>query len=382
LRLREWMVQQKIMRLLTLILILITMVSGSVRADKSDPEALTVVAEGMAAVESDLAAAEEEAIWDAKRNAVEKVVGVFVRARSVGRDFEIEESEIRSEARGFVKTWEKVPGSERTEKVGNGKILRLEVRATVALLPVIRHLSDIEDVYADLERPRIRVEVTGDSIARRAQSALHAAIRDQGFETSTSESAEIVLSGKMEIVPTVKLGAKGSPYGISDSVAACRARLVLHVISTASEEVLFTSQVEGVGCSFASDADARSEAVTDAARKLLAQNQKVFTQRLLVRWARERQEGHVVAVKVTGLDRHSRALLKEQIRAMRGFVRFVGESGDAKQITLRFHTRLDTRGLRRRLSDLRLNRTALAVKNERGPLVVCAAQSGPRLTRR
>ena len=139
---------------------------------------------------------------------------------------------------------------------------------------------------------------------------------------------------------------------------------------------------QGRGSSFASDADARSEAVADAARKLVEKDQKVFTQRLLVRWAKERQEGHVVALKVTGLDRHGRALLKEQIRAMRGFVRFVGESGDAKQVTLRFHTRLDTRGIRRRLSDLRLNRTALAVKNDRGPFVVCAAQMGLRITRK
>jgi hypothetical protein len=370
------------MRQLFLLFIMLIVAGGSIRADESEPETLMVVAEGMAALEGDPAAAEEEALWDAKRNAVEKVAGVFLRARSVGRDYEIEESEIRSEARGFVRTWEPIEGSRRIEKVGNGKILRLEIKATVALLPVIRHLSDIQDVYDDLERPRIRVEITGDSAAHRAQSALLSAIKAQGFETSTSESAEIVLSGRLEIVPTIKLGDRGSPYGVGESVSACRARLVVRVLSTASEEALFVTQAEGTGASFAGDADARSEAVAEAATQLLAQKEKLFTQRLLVRWAKERQEGYVVALKVTGLNARGRALLKEQVRAMRGFVRFVAVSDIPKSYTLRFHTRLDTRGVRRRLSALMLEKSALTVMNDRGPLIVCAASARSRITRK
>lgn len=371
-----------IMRHLFLLFMVLIMAGGSLRADTSEPETLTVVAEGMAALESDPAAAEEEATWDAKRNAVEKVAGVFLRARSVGRDYEIEESEIRSETRGFVRTWEPIEGSRRIEKVGNGKILRLEIKATVALLPVIKHLSDIQDVYDDLERPRIRVEITGDSFAQRAQSALLSVVKAQGFETSTSDSAEIVLSGRLEIIPTVKLGDKGSPFGVGELVAACRARLIVRVVSAASEEALFLTQSEGTGCSFAGDADARSEAVADAAAQLLAQKEKLFTQRLLVRWAKERQEGHIVALQVKGLNPRGRALLKEQVRAMRGFVRFVAESDTTKSYTLRFHTRLDTRGIRRRLSALLLEKSALAVLNDRGPLIVCAASARSRITRK
>lgn len=370
------------MRTFLLLITLLLITVGMLRADKADPEALTVIAEGMASLEGDLAGAEEEAIWDAKRNAVEKVAGVFLRARSVGRDFEIEESEIRSETRGFVKAWEPIVGTRRIEKVGNGKILRIEIRATVALLPVIQQLSDIADVYADLERPRIRVQMIGDSFAQRAQAALLVAIRDAGFEISTSDSAEVVLSGKLEITPTIKYGDKNSPYGIGEKVAACRSRLVLRVVSSASEETLFVTQAEGAGSSFEGDTEARSEAVADAAARLLEQDHKVFTQRLLVRWAKERQEGHVVAVRVTGLERRGRALLKEQVRSMRGFVRFVAESDIKKDYTVRFHTRLDTRGVRRRLSALILEKQAIAVMNDRGPLVLCAASARSRLTRK
>ncbi|MCS6775221.1 MAG: hypothetical protein RMJ43_03565 [Chloroherpetonaceae bacterium] len=366
-----------------LLLILLGLTPGAaVLAAPNDPDALTVVAEGMASVQGDLAGAEEEAIWDAKRNAVEKVVGVFLRARAVGRDYEIADSEIRSETRGFVRQWEVVPGSRQIERVGNGRILRIQIRATVALIPVIQHLSEMEDVYNDLERPRIRVEIGGDSTAQRAQAAVQKALREHGFEVTAGASAEIVLSGKIETVPMIRYGDRETPYGVGETVATCRARLVWRVISMASEEALFVSYVEGTGCSFSGDADARNEAVMEAAARFLQSDFREFVHRMLALWARERQDGHAVAVRVSGLDRRGRVLLKEHVRSMRGFVRFIGEQEAPRDYILRFHTRLDTRSVRRRLSTLTLERTTLTVTNDRGPTILCAASARPRVTRR
>src|SRR5689334_21276129 len=84
-------------------------------ADPPTADEMTVTAEGMAVLDDDIAAAEDEATWDAKRNAVEQVAGVFLRARSVGRDFSLEEDEIRSRTDGFVRHWERVPNSRRVE---------------------------------------------------------------------------------------------------------------------------------------------------------------------------------------------------------------------------------------------------------------------------
>ena len=119
----------------------------------------------------------------------------------MGAIFRLESDRIEGRTDGFVRKWEIVPGSRRIETVGNGKILRLKIRATVALLPVIRKLQDIQDVYDDLERPRIRVTVVGDSANGAAKRAILAALQAQGFETVTGDAAEITLTARVDAEP-------------------------------------------------------------------------------------------------------------------------------------------------------------------------------------
>src|SRR5688500_9540570 len=173
------------------------------RAQTEFKEEIEIVADGAAAVTKDLAAVEEEAVWDAKRNAVEQAAGIFLRARAVGRDFELEEDRIEGRTNGFIRKWEVIPGSRKIEALGNGRVLRLQVKATVALIPVIRKLSDIKDVYDDLERPRVRVEITNDA-ARRVKDVLVAALKAEGYEVSRDEKAEILISGLVEYTPTLR----------------------------------------------------------------------------------------------------------------------------------------------------------------------------------
>jgi hypothetical protein len=351
---------------------------------------VTVVAEGMAPLNDDVTAAEEEAVWDAKRNAVEQAVGVVLRTHTVGRDHTVLRDDIEARAQGFVRRWETLPGSRRIEKVGGARILHIQVQATVALLSMIHSLSDMADVYKDLERPRLRVEIAGEGkaagLAQPAQTAVVAALQGQGFEMAESGPAEVVLTGHLELVPTIHLGDHGAPYGVGDYVAACKASLTLQAVSTASEDVLFSLKVIGNGRSFNSDQDAGSEAVSDAAEALVKAGQTPFLDRLLVRWAHERQEGHTVTVQVSGLAEAERGALRQALRSMRGFLQFTAELGDHNRTTFRFITRLDTRSVRRRLaawhSGSTLSDSSLTVLNERGPIILCAVHAPPRLSHR
>src|SRR5262245_34919853 len=97
-----------------LLLLIPLLVPSGVRAQEATDE-LAVIGEGVAAVGDDVASAEEEAIWDAKRNAVEQAAGIFLKARTIGRDFTLAEDEVRSRSEGFVRRWEVVPGSRRVE---------------------------------------------------------------------------------------------------------------------------------------------------------------------------------------------------------------------------------------------------------------------------
>ena len=186
---------------LSLLIILLLWFAPAPRAQEAAPDEIVCVGEGMAALGDDPASAEEEAVWDAKRNAVEQAAGFFLKARAVGRDFQLETDRIEGRTDGFVQKWEIVPGSRRVETVGNAKMLRLKVRAVVALLPVIRKLEDIRDVYDDLERPRIRVTVAGDSENGAAKHALLTALQAQGFEIATGDAAEITLSARVDSAP-------------------------------------------------------------------------------------------------------------------------------------------------------------------------------------
>jgi hypothetical protein len=369
------------MRVLAWMTIGLMLLTGNVRAQETAQDAVMVVGEGQAVLGSDPVAAEEEAIWDAKRNAVERAVGFFLKAKTVVQNFTLERDEIDSRARGFVRNWSVVPGSRYIEPLGNGKILRLKIEASVALLPVIRKLSDIADVYHDLERPRLKIEITGDSPARHAQLALVEAFHKEGFEVVNSGPAEVILTGRLDLVPTVRFGDRENLHGIGESVAACRANLAVQFISTASEETLLTMKAQAVGKSFQSDSDAQSAATGEAAQTLLEQHREKIVQQLLVRWARERQEGHTITVQVQGANAAQQKSLKEQIMTMRGFRKIVAETADTKQYILRFITRLNTRDVRRRLAEIRLNNTLLTVRNQRGPSILCAVSARPRATK-
>ncbi len=364
---------------------------ASGQTPQTDGDDVVIIAEGMAPLNDDLTAAEEEAVWDAKRNAVEQAVGVVLRTHTVGRDQMLQRDDIEARAQGFVRRWETVPGSRRIEKVERGRILHIQVRATVALLSMIHNLSDIADVYKDLERPRLRVEITGAGKSaawtQAAQEALTSSLQAQGFEMASSGPAEVVLNGRLEVVPTIHLGDHSAPYGVGDYVGACKATLALQAVSTASEDVLFTTSVVGHGRSFHSDQDACSEAVADVAEELVKASQSQFVDHLLVRWAHERQEGHTVVVKVSGLDDAERGQLRQALRAMRGFMQFTDAADEHNRDTFRFITRLDTQSVRRRLAALHLGQSAthgvsLAVLNERGPIILCAVNAPPRISHR
>ena len=74
------------MRILIVALVLMV-IGGGAPAVSQEVE---IVASGMAAIGSDRAAAIEEAILDAKRNAVEQALGVLVNAEALAQNFEVD----------------------------------------------------------------------------------------------------------------------------------------------------------------------------------------------------------------------------------------------------------------------------------------------------
>jgi hypothetical protein len=167
----------------------------------------------------------------------------------------------------------------------------------------------------------------------------------------------------------MKLGDADTPYGAGAAVAACQTRLSISLRSTASEETLFATEVRGHGQSFSSDDEAQVAAEADAGRRLLSDRDSLFVQQLLVRWAHERQEGHVIALRIRGLSDRNRRILRESLVDMRGFRDLLSDSTESGIPTIRFLTLLDTASVRHRLNEMRPGGARLTVTNDRGPIV-------------
>ena len=342
-------------------------------AEENSARTITVIAEGSAALGEDRGRAEEEALRDAKRNAIEKAAGVFLKSKAIGRNFAQEEDLIVTQAKGFLKSWERLPGTDRIEKIGErGEILHLQISAEVALLPLLKRLEDIREAYDDLERPRIRVRIEGDTPQLAAKSALTRVLKAEGFEVSEG-AAEVVFSGRIETRCTVHLGDANTPHGIGESIAAARSTLRLSIISEASEEALLTYGTEATASSFLSDSDAKNGAIEEAGNQFLQQNKESVIRSLLLHWATERQEGHVVALELRGLPPKTLDRVRQTLSEWRGFRRLLDDSTLKGVTTLRVLTLLSNREFRHRLTELKLDTITLAVADRRGSLILCKA---------
>ncbi len=144
-----------------LVWMLIALVSFSLTPAAAEPGSearMTTVGEGVAlVVNNDLGKAEDEALADAKRNAVEQAVGVFVRSESLGTDYQQISDDILTRSEGYIISWEKIAGSTSIEHLGADSLLHIKVQAKVGLVNMLDDMSDITPIYDAIDRPKIMV---------------------------------------------------------------------------------------------------------------------------------------------------------------------------------------------------------------------------------
>ncbi|CCW35261.1 hypothetical protein CTKA_02654 [Chthonomonas calidirosea] len=332
--------------------------ASSLSTTKEDVGLVHVIASGMAPLGIDGAAAEEEAIWDAKRNAVEMATGVFIRARTFGENYRTLHDEVENQTAGFIRSWRLVPESVHVESIApgpNGRLLCLQIEADVAKLSTIQSLGDIRDAYNDLGNPRLLVKIacpTAPDCAQVAQQELELRLRSAGYDLAETLPADIVLRGQLQLVPAVRLGDAQSPYHVGDVVAVYQAHLTLEAVSPWSLETLFVAQAEAKGVSFQSDALAAEQAAQNAVDTLMQQSRTLFTQEIPARWAKERMDGHPVALRVIGLAGAKESRLCEALEGMRGFCDILRRQHQAGSYDIIFRSCLATQDVALRLGQI------------------------------
>ena len=136
------------------LLLLVSTATGAQQTQPAQarPGEVVVTVEGMGAIiAGDKAKAEEDAVNDALRNAVEQVVGMHVESQTLVDNFVVVQDRILSRTRGFVSAYRVVSREEEPD------LIRVKVEATVKEADLVSDLDAIGLLMARKNYPRLLV---------------------------------------------------------------------------------------------------------------------------------------------------------------------------------------------------------------------------------
>ena len=360
---------------------------------------IEVTATGQAAVEDgDIARAADEATNFAKRNAVEAGVGVFVKSETVGEDYEIVKQTILTRSEGFISTWQVVDGYPKSEKIEGDTMLTMKIKAKVKLISLIGALQDIEEIYDQMERPRVMVafteEIGGKPVTKTPSSsvAIMRALAETKFDLvdqevvtkliqNESNRAKLRGDAKAAALLAMDQGAEILLLGSADAAKqdmpeelvgegfqSANALLTARMVYADTGDVIFTyKQAEGKGITTSSFQQAAMKALDNAGQNLVAGDQKEFASRVLAEWAKQIVSGRIVRIVAEGVQYQDMQSLKKALGKFRGHVKFVGkERFEGAQGTISIKTLLNGEEFRERLSEVKVGKKTANIKAAMG----------------
>jgi len=384
------------MRLALVCLIGLLMISApwtALAEDQSEVD-MTVVAEGSAAViGGDVGRAEDEAIADAKRNAVEQAIGVFVKSEALGKNYVAVEKTILTKSEGYIVSWEKVEGSRKTEKVDKDTLLSIKIKAKVGLIGLIDAMSDIEEVYNSMQRPRVMVLISENNLGQKSDdlpasaAAIMRTLQDRKFDVVdpdvvkrviAKDAARAVIEGadakaaaliaqdegaEILVLGSAKSAQQVLPEDAGDAIKAASAILGARIVYADTGEVLYTApQAKGRGVSTSDVTEAGLKALDDAGSKLISDDNQRFSSQVLARWAKEVQNGRAMRLIADNVAYADLTALKKVLREFRGFVEFVGQDKfQGKTATITVRTKLTPDQFRERLSEAKVGKKKVEI---------------------
>lgn len=334
---------------------------------------LEVVASGIAAIGSDRAAAIEEAVLDAKRNAVEQALGVLVNAEALAQNYEVVWETIHTRSEGYVKRWEMLGEPEWDTRQG---LVRVRIRAVIGTLHAVKDLWQVPEVYLALERPRVGLRLlAADTRQPEAVStaALVSALRARGFdvlEGANAGQAEVLVTGTVRTETGIRLGDPNAPYGLGSVVATQKALAEVRVVWADSGAVIVPPfRWEATGFSFQSNAEAREEALRTVGRELVEEERGALAQKMLSAWASQLLNGLRVRLVVQGADYRTLSQFADRLRALRGVVRVERERLEAGDGVVEAVVRMTPALFRRQLQRLQVGSKRLVILRHSPSLV-------------
>lgn len=316
-----------------------------------------IVASGMATIGNDRAASVEEAILDARRNAVEQALGVLVNAEALAQNYEVVWETIRTRSHGYVKRWE--PLGEPEWDTRNG-LVKVRIRAWVSPAEAVKDLWEIPEVYVALERPRVGVKLLAADTRQpepTSAAALIHALRVRGFEVTdgSSNPAEVLITGTVRTEAGIRLGDQNAPYGLGKVVASQKAYAEVRVVWADTGAVIVPPfRWEATGFSFNSNEEARQDALQTLGRELVEESKAALGQKVLSALISQLQNGMRVRLVVRGADYRTLSQFSDKLRGIRGVASVERERMEAGDGVVEAVVRLTPALFRRQLLRLQV----------------------------
>jgi hypothetical protein len=313
--------------------------------------------------------AEEEALWDARRNALEKAGGTLLRARTTGADAELQTDTVIGATSGRIASFEVLPGTKQVLRVGTGRVLSLRIRAEVERVSIAA--PDEETLE---RRPLVRLETVGKS-RELAEEPCSKVMKHAGFEPS-SDPPDYDLQIRIDIEPLLRMNDAAAPFKLQELIATARARVSFRLLVAGVEQEVAAAKAEAVARSFTSDKDASdraiSDAVTDALLELASKLDSVKQQ-----WVREQYDGRAVSLSVAGLKTGQAGRLLDALSEVRGVASAEEAGYQGGAVCLRVQSRLPVHLLRQKLEGLEFGSSKLALAGGQGAKICCRVAGPP-----
>lgn len=239
----------------------------------SDNSPVTVDVEGYATIEGGKkSAAREDALKSAFRIAIEQVVGVMVKSKTVVSDSALLNDKIFSKSAGFIKTYK--INSETFE----GNACRVNVKATVSAVRLEKSLNDVGLLSKKLGKPRVAIIITEQNIGNDApvgsldDGSINAGVADSVIHALFEKKGYNLVDRNTLVALAKREGTLSESGAISSNDAA------IQVAAGGGAEVVIIGQaVAKAGASALSGTNMRTADATVSARVVDADSGQLIT---------------------------------------------------------------------------------------------------------
>ena len=318
----------------------------------------TVIAEGMAQIKNNnLVMARDEAIIDAKNNAVEIAVGSFVSRDAIASNQKVIADLILTKSNGFISDWNVIEGSEKVTEFEGIKVLKLKINAHVRKASIFSDLKNVKALYDAVKKPRFGVLSKNELVRTRIIDKL----KNYGFNVvavdsvSQKDKAEVFVL--IDADKEVKAKEKSNLPGLSDMFVS-KSYLDVKFIYGNTGEYIFNLKkpVVGEGKSFLSMNEAEIKAFNDACNILFDRYAERFNESIIDRWINELNGGKRYFLYFEGLTYGDFQKALDDIKDQRYFLDMLYENYESGKAYVEVYFKADNKYMADMLKNIKIGR--------------------------